>query len=218
MTTKGKTMKRPPIEDMYCSAIDVKPIDYDWSSPTHAYGDAWEFTEALTCEKCGAVVAIHDGGDCKHSALYDESGESECDGYIPQAEGPMMSYFYPLPDEPPSVDVAAKAIAHLPVCLVHFMPDDEDSWALALTGGGMDLSWEICEAFMLLGYLPPVHFADLPAMSGRGVNERDRWIASGCLKSCEVAAGWATGRAQRLKRTLADARKRAAAKKTRGAA
>lgn len=78
-------------------------------------------------------------------------------------EGPMMNYYYPL-DTPHSFDPqqAALKLVDLPVCLVSFA----NEYALALTGGGMDLSWEICEAYVRLGEAPPFHFASrLPRMA-----------------------------------------------------
>lgn len=90
------------------------------------------------------------------------------------ADGPMMNYFYPVSDYTPGDmrDWAAK-VADLPVCVVEI----GDERGLALTGGGMDLSWGIAEAYVRLGYYPPV-WLDLPAMSGRGESAKDRAIAS----------------------------------------
>lgn len=91
------------------------------------------------------------------------------------AEGPMMNYWYPVNEQDREYsrfepkDAAGK-LDHLPVCVV--LVDDE--YGLALTGGGMDLSWEICDAFIALGFLPPVHFADLPAMASRWTDMHQR--------------------------------------------
>jgi hypothetical protein len=96
----------------------------------------------------------------------------------------MMNYAYPLeslridmrgtllgdsvPDSigahgfPTTVHEAAHALRGLPLCIIERL--DGEGYELALTGGGMDLSWEICEAFVRLGFLPPVHFCDLPDM------------------------------------------------------
>ena len=97
----------------------------------------------------------------------------------------MMNYYYPidLDAERDDLEEAAKKLVDLPLCIVTF--EDSDTIALALTGGGMDLSWEICEAYMLLGYLPPLHFCDLPGISGRGTSNRDKWIIAGCRRSAK---------------------------------
>ena len=51
----------------------------------------------------------------------------------------------------------------------------------AAPGGMLAFRWnrpatEIVEAFTLLGYLPPVRFCRLAAMSGRGTSEHDRYL------------------------------------------
>lgn len=107
-----------------------------------------------------------------------------------------MSFYYPLPEWErygSDANETAKLLKNLPLCLVHFVEDD--TYGLALTGGGMDLSWEICEAFMVLGCLPPYHFSDLPGMAGRGESEKDQWIIEGCIASAD-------GMASRTQRTI----------------
>lgn len=95
------------------------------------------------------------------------------------AEGPMMNYWYPLETSDrdsigswrKSFDVneAAFRLRHHSLCLVEV----DGELGLALTGGGMDFTWDIVGAFIDLDYLPPVHFCDLPGMSGRGPDKRD---------------------------------------------
>lgn len=98
---------------------------------------------------------------------------TETDPYSHGAEGPMMNYWYPLEYESDTfggnfdpMQAAAKLI-DLPLCVVEV----DGHFGLALTGGGMDLSWEICAAYITLGLLPPTHFSDLPRMA-------DRWDES----------------------------------------
>jgi hypothetical protein len=91
-----------------------------------------------------------------------------------------MGYAYPFPTCLTWSEDAAK-IADLPLCIVYREADS--AYELALTGGGMDLSWQICEAYMRLGQLPPFHSAGLPAMCGRGSSERDKWVIAGCRES-----------------------------------
>lgn len=84
---------------------------------------------------------------------------SEQDVY---SDGPMMNYWYPLDvssDFDP-VEAAAK-IAHTNLCVV-LVGDD---YGLALTGGGMDFSWEIALAFIRIGYYPPAWITDPPRYS-----------------------------------------------------
>jgi hypothetical protein len=87
---------------------------------------------------------------------------------------PIISYYYPLPhyrgcegDDQLLLDREGGA-----VCLARV----DDEVVLALVGGGMDLSWDICEAYMLLGYLPPLHYCDLPEFAGMELTAKNRWI------------------------------------------
>ena len=63
---------------------------------------------------------------------------------------PMMSYYYKLPYLKLSAQQAQTILtkAVLPLVVV----DLDDEIVLALSDGGMDLSWEICEAYIRLGY------------------------------------------------------------------
>ncbi len=174
-------MSRPSIRSLYGGAVKAVPRDFDWSE---GYPETWDYYEAATCDKCGKLVYNVHGSEI-HSYI---QISSECEGNV-YAEGPMMNYFYPLPTKPDDLEAAQKALINLPLCLVYLQ--DENEWGLALTGGGMDLSWEICEAYMRLGYLPPMHFCDLPRMCGRGTSAKDRWIMAGCKASARWMVMWA---------------------------
>ena len=66
--------------------------------------------------------------------------------------------------------------------------EKDDARYLALTSCGMDMTWEICESYLNLGYFPPAHFARLPGMADRGKSLRDYRIALGCAYSLEALA------------------------------
>ena len=120
--------------------------------------------------------------------LLDDYREELLDAFrydSPQFE-PMMNYLYPIEVDDPEQAQSVLYRAHLPVCVVVVKDNGEWQPYLALTGGGMNLSWEICEAYMRLGFLPPVHFCDLPAIAGRGQSGRDQWIVQACLRSVEA--------------------------------
>lgn len=111
-------------------------------------------------------------------------------------DGPMMNYSYDLPIEFPlhaDAHDAAGAIADLPLCIITEGEGGgpfSDSPALALTGGGMDLSWQICQAYCRLGYLPPIVYCDLPDMgqcyAGR-MGDTDRYVVAACQRSIAEA-------------------------------
>jgi hypothetical protein len=109
---------------------------------------------------------------------------------------PMMNYYYPAPKLVGDLGKQNSRLQHLPVCLVRVDGDP----ALALTGGGMDLTWQICEAYMRLGFLPPFHFArDLPLMAGMSMaNPVTAWVWAGCKRTCEIMSNWAKRSVERL--------------------
>jgi hypothetical protein len=197
--------KLTPIADLSCAALDSKPITVDWQELAKVE-DAYTVTEASICEKCGAAV-VGCGGE-RHS---DADYESECDGHIPEQEGPMMNYFYPVDLD--DTEDAARKLADTCLCVVEV----NGQTGLALTGGGMDLSWEICAAFIALDFLPPLHFCDLPGMAGRPRHAKDRRTVAACLHACEMAAGFAQRTAERIRSMVRLANKRARAEKKRAA-
>lgn len=187
MATKKKSLLQD-LEDLGCGRIDAKPRLTLWANIE--YGDvddgAWEAWAAEACEDCSEVLIlrVNDGNE-RHRHI---DPMSTCDGHVALFEGPMMNFFYPLGDVLTftNVEAMAKEIVDLPLCLVRL----GDELGLALTGGGgMDLSWEICEAYMRLGYLPPTHF-ELPDMAGRGLSAKDVWIISGYISACKIHSGW----------------------------
>ena len=105
--------------------------------------------------------------------------EGEEDQYMP-----MMNYRYPVPGDrcQAEANILAKSACNL--TLVHDLNDE--AYYLALTGGGMDFSWEICEGYMRLGFLPPLHFCDLP-LTAMTFTRRHKWIVAGCWQSARWA-------------------------------
>jgi hypothetical protein len=163
-----------PVEELYASFHDMKPEDYDFSE---GYGEEWECYEADHCQECGKPVYVP-GGEWRHCDLED----TECEGYL-ISEGPMMNYMYEASaNRVGGLENAALAIVDLPLCVVSFISGER--WGntyLALTGGGMDLSWEICLAYMRLGYLPPLHFSHLPEYAGKELGQEEKWVIDGLL-------------------------------------
>lgn len=157
------------IDELLSEYVEAKPIDMDWSE---GWGEQWEFFDADNCPECERIVV--------------GSGWVECEcGTGVSLDGPMMNYAYPVDVE--SLDEAVLKIKDLPLCLVE---TSNDGQYLALTGGGMDVSWEICEAYIRLGYLPPVHF-ELPKMAGRGTTPDDLKIIEASLRANRLVADWA---------------------------
>lgn len=195
-----------------CDAVDSKPRDIDWREALGEDMEGWRAFESFECDDCGGDVVVSVLGEDEHRniepEIYDDvedvDVENECPGYL-NFEGPMMNYWYPVKID--DCEEAARAIAHYPLCVVEFQ---DGQTGLALTGGGMDLSWEICGAFVALGYLPPLHYCDLPEMAGMKWNERNERIVKACKESAECASRWAEGKITRLENLEKDLKKNAA--------
>lgn len=167
-----------PVSQLRADTVDVRPRDYSFSSENWAemHEGGWRARIAIECEECHAVYVGEGPVECENTdceRFNEEVGSGD--------DGPMMNYWYPLPFDPS--DSAIAELANLPLCVVYI----DDAPGLALTGGGMDLSWEICEAFMRLGCLPPLHFSALPAICGRGVSKGDKVIAKACERSADMS-------------------------------
>ncbi len=182
---------------MSYAAIDVTSRNIDWSECDFFESGERKvpatFLDAVECYACQKTTVRGPG----------ESECPKCHAEGDPSEGPMMNYWYPLGDgcDELTDEQARKAafkIRRLPLCVVKV----GEEWGLALTGGGMSLSWEICEAFMRLGLLPPVQFTPA-AMCGRGTSKRDRWIVRGYVRACRGAASRANRSVERAREALA---------------
>jgi hypothetical protein len=111
-----------------------------------------------------------------------------------QVGAPMINYAYPIKLRGDANEAATKLL-DLPLTLVRFEHSGE--YGLALTGGGMDLSAEICKAYIALGQRPPVHFCDVPRMAGR---EYSKEFLAVLIESCEIAQRWAQNTIDNLRR------------------
>jgi hypothetical protein len=187
--------KATAIRNLCVEHVNAIPVTVDWESVAAAMsddGDPWCY-EAVRCEECKAIVVIEGpGGNEEHRYV---DAESDCRGHVPSVEGPMMAYAYRC-DWRDASD-AAERLVDLPVIPV-ILPNGDH--ALALTGGGQDLSWEICAAYVALGFLPPLHFAgDLPRIAGKYMGQSQWRTLAACLRSASVAAGGAKAAARRLR-------------------
>lgn len=214
--------------DLYSSDLMSKPIDISWDDLS---GD-WASYEAITMELPSGNIDLTKATDfddlpmrlvveaCIEAGVmprdYWDGGwdneplANELYDYMSRysSTGPQMDYVYPLTDfglrfgkSENGLWSAAALIADYPLCVVEI--EELDVIGLALTGGGMDLSWEICGAYIALGFYPPVHFAgDLPRMAGYH-RERHVHIAEVCLEACEIAARWAENHVEDARRMVA---------------
>ena len=127
----------------------------------------------------------------------------------PDAWEPVMSYAYPLPNFTRDAGELQLDLDLYASCVVAVELDGET--VLALSGGGQDLSWEVCEAYMIAGYRPPLHFCRLPQMAGYEQSERSARLLRACIESAEIAQRWAGARETELRAMLNECEAAAAA-------
>ena len=192
-------MKTLTLERLYCDAVDVKPRDFDFGS---GFAETWEtvFPDVDAWTEKQACDWLSDNGYDAKGEPKDQAKEAMMES---ESYAPMMNYIYPLPDfrhEP----AKAQELIEDTNCVIVLIKDDCDDYCetpyLALSGGGMDLSWDICEAYMLLGYFPPVHFCQLPQFAGKKLTEKAQWIIDGCKESCKIVGNFAKAKASDLER------------------
>lgn len=171
-------------ENLNYSAVRVEPVMFDFGG---GKGRTWLPIAAhgAFCPDCDAVYYRRPGGAaCPRCTTSDTVVKLEA-----RALEPQMNYYYTLPYFRGDPAVTQARLLHHPVnvCLVRLMVMDEDeTYALALTGGGMDLSWDICYAYILLGYAPPLHFCRVPEFAAQD-NRREPFatILKACLKAID---------------------------------
>lgn len=184
----------PDVSHLSAACTDATSRDFEC---TEGCGETWEYTEADECSACGAkLIARH--GEERHREI-DES--SACEGFV-SGDGPMFNYLYPL-DECPSDDEIKDALADLPLCVVTML-DEYNNYSsgpkayLGLTGGGMNMAWYICTAYVRLGYLPPLAYCDLPKFAGMTLTDERRLVLAACKATAEIEARTAQGVGDRL--------------------
>ncbi len=212
------------VNELHYGFTDMKPIDMDWSE---GWTETWEFTDAdevevpvaelteLTCSYCEEPVAFihgvltHTEVTCLHCAEPITEDDNGAGGKVWVHDfGSTVCY-----DDPPGshedgdtttvaepdYDKGHDAELELEDT-VRFLSADGET-GLALTGGGMDLSWEICMAYMVLGYLPPLHYADLPDMAGKRATADNLAIIAACKRAVEAVKEQADRTIRRLSET-----------------
>lgn len=163
-------------ENLAKDSLYTGSVDMDWQ-PSANEPDAWERIRVIHPEITESVLDEHGEGWREHFAgeEYDSDedrltaaiDEFPCsDAYHEWIDSyyPIMNYAYPVTlrhnADLPSLATKIEAMAGC-VTLVEV---DEQCY-LALTGGGMDLSWNICAAFIACNLMPPLKYLDgLPAM------------------------------------------------------
>lgn len=75
---------------------------------------------------------------------------------------------------------------------------------IAMTGGGMDMSWDLCAAYICCGCIPPVRLlSSVPHFAG----QRMAPMKQAVLECMDLAADWLEARAQRMRSYRAETEK-----------
>ena len=180
-----------------CDSVTVKARYFNFGD---GYPEQWDFVRSLYCDACDDYF-VSGCGDAQEG---EECPNADCDGkeLIDEDDGPMMNYFWPLPDFDGNIEEAAQKLnnAHVALCLVWTLDEYEaEEYGLALTGGGMNLSWDICRAYMVLGFMPPLAACDLPDFAGMDfTNEENKKVVEACKESAQVSISWANSTLSKL--------------------
>lgn len=211
-----------------CDTVDCMPVDVNWQELAGENCEGWKAVQPSTCFEQdndgdqGDYINAYNAWRCKdcearfeNTLTYNNGDDSEYEGCpwcesdkieeygVPQPESlnPMMDYYYPINLSRYDAQEIATIIDETgPLTLIEF---SDGNHGLALTGGGMDLSWEICEVFVAIGFLPPVHFCKLPNVAGKDYDsEKTQLVIAACAKSCEVKQRWVQNNIDDLNRLL----------------
>ena len=178
-STKADSLRIEDMQSLKAGCIKETPQFNDWSSMEYE-----DYT----------VIQPYDPSDPEFKTIlveeygYSEDADPE-DVYweIEDGNHPIYNYYYPLVQGISFDQEDAKKIRHLNTCLVYL--EDKDQYVLSLTGCGMDMSWDIVESYIRLGYYPPVHFR-LPNFAGTPNNLHNRVIINSCIESRKIVKGW----------------------------
>jgi hypothetical protein len=188
------------LDGLSYAAVDAHSFIFDFGE---GYGERWEIVSPDVSDwdfeqlrewsldnGMGDVPSIHNWEGAQEAGEADEFLDSFRDDVLehmrdhPETFEPMMNYAYPLPGLRMSPEEAQAELELAHVAVVVVLIDGEPH--LALSGGGMDLSWDICWAYLALGYLPPFRFTDLPRFSGMKLSEDVEWVLRACERSAEA--------------------------------
>lgn len=99
---------------------------------------------------------------------------------------PMMNTLWPLPDSFEPQEQHKEDMDNMTIVALKEGSGYPDYY-LALTGGGMDMSWQIGRTYVNLGYLPPAALNDLPRMANIDTSKaRNRKVIEALKKTHEI--------------------------------
>lgn len=225
------TETKPDTSHLYYADGDERTLTVDWRELLGEDCEGFTSAESVDREEIAEIIGIADGvlaaagvpaslpaiGNVVDISeyeddIYDEAGEYPSETYIEieHCEGPMMNYVYPLPRYFSGSLESVTDIESGCICLVSFSDENQDrglpQFGLALTGGGMDLRWEIAGAYVDLGFRPPFGVTQgLPDLAGMALTPRNALIIQAMRESAENVRDYANrcmGNLDRLEEKL----------------
>lgn len=213
----------PPVESLHFDNVTATSRFVDWSEEVERGGfDPDEFGPVLPAVSVDVLDEFAPGwredyGDESGAVLPDDA-EAACEAFASgdlserglddwrDSLWPAMNFAWPvrLGDVDAATAAARIRATGAAVTLVDMCEDwrGDSCYALALTGGGMDLSWDIAAAYIACGAVPPESLlSNLPRMAGSGrygATVRDD-VAAAVVESIGRAAGYMEARARRLR-------------------
>lgn len=104
-------------------------------------------------------------------------------------KAPMMNTLWEIEDEYTPSEDDEEAMHGMTV--IEMMDDGRATgeYYLALTGGGMDMSWQIAETYVDLGYVPPTALGSLPKRSDKeDLTKKERIVVEALKRSHAISA------------------------------
>jgi len=143
------------------NALYSQPIDFDFQTNTN-----WETVtpDLDMIEPEDLLVFVRTFGDIE---AYNQMDTIDQEMYLEElieenAEyfEPMINVLYPLPGL--NIDPTTAQVRLIGSNMVVVLVDEKPY--LAPSACGVNLSWDICNAYITLSYHPPIYFSDLPDM------------------------------------------------------
>lgn len=180
---------------LYSDDLDAKPLVYHFANADNedwhiVYPDPESWTphqrELYIAEYWSDIRYSTNLSQREYTARVNDGEAYLLEDYLlgdPDRFHPLMDYLYPVHSRyDPAESAALLHTGHVNLTYVYI--ETHNDHFMALTGAGMDFSWDICRGYMLLGQLPPVHFCDLPDM---GPTTYDHHVVNACMRSLDIS-------------------------------
>ena len=178
-------------------SIDIRPTYFDWNNPENR--GRWEMVypnvSLMRVDECreiledrGAELPESENRDTPAETFADVESCREWQDCLTQSDKdyaddfcPMANTYYDIPNSQETAGLMQNRLRNSSMVIVIV----DKAPKLATRGIGSNMKWEICEAFMALGFLPPLICCDLPMIESH-FNER---VLQACTQSIKVKIG-----------------------------